>query len=94
MNNPISPKTRGVLYLLGLTIGALAVVVGPLSLALSIPDAWAAVIVSLVGAVTSLLSLLARDNLPAPDDSDDTYYPQHAATVDESAPPHIPYLDN
>ena len=93
MKNPISPRTRGVLYLLGLVIGGLAVVVGPLIVALAIPDVWAAVIVSLVGAVTSLLSLLARDNLPAPDDSDDTYYPQHAATVDESTP-HIPYLDN
>lgn len=89
MNNPISPKTRGVLYLLGLSIGALAVVVGPLIVALSIPDAWAAVIVSLVGAVTSLLSLLARDNLPAPDDSDGGYAPQHAA---EDV--HVPYLDN
>ena len=94
MSNPISPKVRGVLYLLGLTVGALAVVVGPLILALNIPEAWAAVIVSLVGAVTSLLSLLARDNLPAPDDSDDVYAPQHAASVDESATPHIPYLDN
>ena len=93
MSNPISPKVRGVLYLLGLTVGALAVVVGPLILALNIPEAWAAVIVSLVGAVTSLLSLLARDNLPGPDDSDDVYTPQHAATVDESAP-HVPYLDN
>ena len=86
MNNPISPRTRGVLYLLGLTIGALAVVVGPLILALSIPDAWAAVIVSLVGAVTSLLSLLARDNLPGIDDSDDVYTPQHAASVDTYVP--------
>ena len=93
MKNPISPHTRGVLYLLGLVIGGLAVVVGPLILALNIPEAWAAVIVSLVGAVTSLLSLLARDNLPGPDDSDDVYAPQHAASVDESAP-HIPYLDN
>ena len=93
MSNPISPKARGVLYLLGLVIGGLAVVVGPLIVALAIPDVWAAVIVSLVGAVTSLLSLLARDNLPGPDDSDDAYYPQHAATVDESTP-HIPYLDN
>ena len=90
MSNPISPKVRGVLYLLGLTVGALAVVVGPLILALNIPEAWAAVIVSLVGAVTSLLSLLARDNLPAPDDSDDVYQPQHAASVDT----YIPYLDN
>ena len=94
MNNPISPKTRGVLYLLGLTIGALAVVVGPLILALSIPEAWAAVIVSLGGAVTSLLSLLARDNLPAPDDSDDAYYPQHAASTDSSATPRMTCLDN
>ena len=93
MSNPISPKVRGVLYLLGLTVGALAVVVGPLIVALSVPDVWAAVIVSLVGAVTSLLSLLAKDNLPGPDDSDDVYAPQHAATVDESTP-HIPYLDN
>ena len=93
MKNPISPRTRGVLYLLGLVIGGLAVVVGPLIVALGINAEWAAVIVSLVGAVTSLLSLLARDNLPAPDDSDDTYQPQHAATVDESTP-HIPYLDN
>ena len=90
MSNPISPKVRGVLYLLGLTVGALAVVVGPLIVALAIPDVWAAVIVSFVGAVTSLLSLLAKDNLPAPDDSDDAYQPQHAASVDT----YIPYLDN
>ena len=90
MNNPISPKTRGVLYLLGLTIGALAVVIGPLIVALGINAEWAAVIVSLVGAVTSLLSLLARDNLPGTDDSDDVYTPQHAASVDT----HTPNLDN
>lgn len=77
MSNPISPKARGVLYLLGITIGGLTVVVGPLILALGIPDAWAAVIVSLVGAVTSLLSLLARDNLPAPDEG--TYTAKHTA---------------
>mgnify|MGYP003605593098 CR=1 FL=1 len=90
MSNPISAKARGVLYLLGITIGGLAVVVGPLIVALGVPDVWAAVIVSFVGAVTSLLSLLAKDNLPAPDDSDDVYQPQHAATVDT----YIPYLDN
>ena len=90
MKNAISRDTRDVLYLLGLVIGGLAVVVGPLIVALAIPDVWAAVIVSLVGAVTSLLSLLAKDNLPAPDDSDDAYQPQHAASVDT----YIPYLDN
>ena len=79
MSNPISPKARGVLYLIGITIGGLAVVVGPLIVALGVPDVWAAVIVSFVGAVTSLLSLLAKDNLPAPVEPTDTY---------------IPYLDN
>ena len=77
MSNPISPKVRGVLYLLGITIGGLAVIVGPLIVALAIPDAWAAVIMSLVGAVTSLLSLLARDNLPAPDEG--AYTAKHTA---------------
>ena len=63
MENPLSPKTRGVLYLLGIIIGSFAVVAGPLIVALAIPEAWAAVILSAVGATTGLLSLLARDNL-------------------------------
>lgn len=75
MSNPISAKARGVLYLLGLVIGGLAVVVGPLIVALGVPDVWAAVIVSFVGAVTSLLSLLAKDNLPAPVEPTDVWVP-------------------
>ena len=75
MKNPISPRTRGVLYLLGLVIGGLAVVIGPLIVALGINAEWAAVIVSLVGAVTSLLSLLAKDNLPAPEEPTDVWVP-------------------
>ena len=75
MKNPISPRTRGVLYLLGLVIGGLAVVIGPLIVALGINAEWAAVIVSFVGAVTSLLSLLARDNLPAPEEPTDVWVP-------------------
>ena len=75
MKNPISPRTRGVLYLLGLVIGGLAVVIGPLIVALGINAEWAAVIVSLVGAVTSLLSLLARDNLPVPEEPTDVWVP-------------------
>ena len=75
MSNPISPKVRGVLYLLGLTVGALAVVVGPLIVALGISAEWSAVIVSFVGAVTSLLSLLAKDNLPAPEEPTDVWVP-------------------
>ena len=75
MSNPISAKARGVLYLLGITIGGLAVVVGPLIVALGVPDVWAAVIVSFVGAVTSLLSLLAKDNLPVPEKPTDVWVP-------------------
>ena len=75
MSNPISAKARGVLYLLGITIGGLAVVVGPLIVALGVPDAWAAVIVSFVGAVTSLLSLLAKDNLPVTEEPTDVWVP-------------------
>ena len=75
MKNPISPRTRGVLYLLGLVIGGLAVVVGPLIVALGINAEWAAVIVSFVGAVTSLLSLLAKDNLPVPEEPTDVWVP-------------------
>ena len=75
MSNPISAKARGVLYLLGLTVGALAVVVGPLIVALGISAEWSAVIVSLVGAVASLLSLLARVNLPAPEEPTDVWVP-------------------
>ena len=74
MSNPISAKARGVLYLLGITIGSLAVVVGPLIVALGVPDVWAAVIVSFVGAVTSLLSLLDKDNLPVPAEPTDVWF--------------------
>lgn len=48
---------------------------GPLIVALGVPDAWAAVIVSFVGAVTSLLSLLAKDNLPVPEEPTDVWVP-------------------
>ena len=86
MPNPISETTRARLYVAGVIVGGLSVVVGPLILALNIPEAWAAVVISATGAVTALLATLARANLTSPDD---TYTPQHAA---EDV--HIPYLDN
>lgn len=66
MANPLSDKTRSVLYVIGIAVGALSVVLGPLSLALNIGEDWTAVLVSAVGAVTSLTNLLARSNLPEP----------------------------
>ena len=67
MTNPISARARGILYLVSLTIGVLAVVVGPLSDALAWSDEWTQVVVVLVGATTALTALLARSNLPSPD---------------------------
>ena len=66
MVNPLSDKARSNLYVAGIVIGALSVVLGPLSLALNIGEDWTAVLVSAVGAVTSLTNLLARSNLPEP----------------------------
>ena len=63
MTNPISEATRARIYLGGVIIGILAVVVGPLMIALAVPDVWVAVITSLIGAITTLTSTLARANL-------------------------------
>lgn len=70
MENPISPRVRGHLYVASIVVGSLAVIVGPLIVALAIPNVWAAVITSAIGAVTSLIGLLARENLPAPEQVD------------------------
>lgn len=80
MENPISEKTRGVLYIAGITVGILSVVAGPLMAALETPEEWVSVVVSAVGAVTTLLATLARANLTddAPDKRDETEYaPTH-----------------
>lgn len=65
MTNPIPERVRGWLYVAGIAVGILAVVAGPLMIALTVSDAWQAVIVSAVGAVTVLLSTLSRSNLSA-----------------------------
>ena len=71
MTNPISTSTRSRIYLAGVIVGILAVVVGPLVTALGVPDAWTAVITSLVGAITTLTATLARANLTIPGDTGD-----------------------
>ena len=48
-----------------------------------------------VAAILSLLTSIAGlPEVGEETDSDDVYQPKHAASVDESATPHIPYLDN
>ena len=67
MVNPISEKVRGGLYIAGISIGILSVIAGPLMIALETPEAWVSVVVSAIGAVTTLLSTLARSNLTTDD---------------------------
>ena len=67
MVNPISPETRGKIYLAGVIVGIFSVVSGPLMVALAVPAVWVAVITSFVGAVTAGASLLAKDNLTIPE---------------------------
>ena len=66
MPNPISEKARGALYVIGISLGILSTIAGPLMLALETPEPWVAVVLSTIGALTTLLSTLARANLTAP----------------------------
>ena len=70
MTNPIPDHIRGWLYTISVLIGILAVIAGPLMIALGTPADWQAVVVSAVGAVTTGLATLARANLPAPEEAD------------------------
>lgn len=63
MSNPIPASARGVLYIIGVCVGILAATAGPFMMALEIPDVWQAAIVSLVGAITTLMATVSRANL-------------------------------
>ena len=70
------------------------------------PDQWQVVAGALAIAVgasqfvytllkpTGVLDFIQVSTTPAGARSDDVYAPQHAASTDSSATPHIPYLDN
>ena len=68
---------------------------------------WVAASLAVTGAITRVMAIpavnqwlarfvpfLAASGSANKQVSDDVYAPKHAATVDESATPHIPYLDN
>ena len=67
---------------------------------------WVAASLAVTGAITRVMAIPAVNQwlakfapfLAAAGSttavSDDVYQPTDAATVDESAPPHVPYLDN
>jgi uncharacterized membrane protein YraQ (UPF0718 family) len=65
MENPISSKDRGRLYVAGIVIGALATVFGPLSAALGLSDEWSSVVTSVVGALILITNTLSKANLTA-----------------------------
>lgn len=84
MPNPIPENVRGILYTLSISLGILSVVVGPLMVALAVKDVWAAVVLSLMGAITTLTSTLARANLRVNDEDDDEdRYAHDPAVVEE-----------
>lgn len=72
MPNPITVRARGIIYVIGVIVGGLAVIAGPLSIALGVSPEWTSVATSLLGAVVTLSSTLARANLTLPTDTDTT----------------------
>jgi hypothetical protein len=69
MENPISAKARGRIYVSGIIIGALATVFGPLSQAIGLSDEWSAVVTSVVGALILITNTLSKANLTADTDT-------------------------
>ena len=67
---------------------------------------WVAASLAVTGGITRVMAIPAVNHWlarfipflaasgPAAPISDDVYQPRHAASVDESATPHTPYLDN
>lgn len=67
MENPIPLKVRNVLYVLGIVVGGFVAIVLPdVLLALHADELWTGVAVRATGALTILLSTLARANLADP----------------------------
>ena len=70
MNNPLSMKARGVLYVASIIVSGLTLAIGPLLIALDQPI----VAMAIVGGSSSLALVagsLARDNLTSPSVQED-----------------------
>lgn len=67
MENPISPKTRGRLYIVSIIVGGCVTLVSPIAIATGMSGDWAGVICTAMGVVTALTGVLARTNLDEPD---------------------------
>jgi low affinity Fe/Cu permease len=63
MLNPFSEKARGIIYIIGIVVGAGSAIIGPLLSALEVSGAWEAVIITAVGVVMTLTSTLSRLHL-------------------------------
>lgn len=69
MDNPISPRARGVIYVVGIVLGALT---GVAAITLSVLglDAWQPVLAAAASAIALVTGTLARANLAQPDPGD------------------------
>lgn len=72
MENPISSKARGVLYVIAVVVSGLGVVAAPIAVAVGLSDMAIAAILAAVGAVSATAATLARANLTLPGESGDT----------------------
>lgn len=67
MTKPISAKARGVIYTVGIIIGAIATIIPTVAAALGMSDQWTTVAISVVGILTTITGILARGNLTLDD---------------------------
>ena len=65
IDNPISTKARGVIYVLGIVIGACATIAGATLGVLGLNE-WAPVVAVAAGAIGTLTATLSRANLGDP----------------------------
>lgn len=65
ISNPITPKSRGWIYVSGIALGGVLTVVGVALSTVGLGE-WSGVVVAALGAITTATNSLARANLSNP----------------------------
>ena len=65
ISNPITPKSRGWIYVAGIALGGVLTVVGVALSTVGLGE-WSGVVVASLGAITTATNSLARANLSNP----------------------------
>lgn len=63
MPNPISTRARAIIYTVGVGVGIVAVIIGPMLALVGAGPEWSQLATSIVGAVTTGTAVLSRANL-------------------------------